>query len=91
MPDTLNKPKFTQYRESPWVFVYDSLLGVFFIDGYLGGYASAQLGLVAILPTALGCFIAGSIYYQWRLRHPDDLPVDRWGYFPPENLGANKL
>jgi len=68
-----------------------SLLGGFFLGGYLGGYAYARFGLPAILPTALGCFFVGAIYYQWRLRHQDDLPMDRWGYYPPETLGANKL
>jgi hypothetical protein len=29
-------------------------------------------------------FLAGLVYFDWRRRHKDDLPVDRWGYFPPE-------
>ena len=86
MPYTLDKRKSTLFRERPWVFLYGSLLAGFFP----GGYASALFPL-AILPIALGCFVAGTIYDQWRLRPQNDLHMDRWGYFPPETLGANKL
>jgi len=85
MPYTLDKRKSTLFRERPWVFLY----GLFLAGFFPGGYASALFPL-AILPIALGCFVAGTIYDQWRLRHQNDLSMDRWGYFPPETLGANK-
>jgi uncharacterized membrane protein YoaK (UPF0700 family) len=61
-----------------------SLLGGFFCGGLLGGYSFAGVGIPALLPVAVGCFLAGLVYFDWRRRHKDDLPVDRWGYFPPE-------
>lgn len=61
-----------------------SLLSGFFCGGLIGGFGFARLGVPALIPVALGCFLAGTAYYEWRRRHLDDLPVDRWGYFPPK-------
>jgi uncharacterized membrane protein YoaK (UPF0700 family) len=61
-----------------------SLLSGFFLGGVLGGYSFATIRLLALLPPALGCFIGGAIYFDWRRRNKNDLPLDRWGYFPPE-------
>jgi len=63
-----------------------ALLCGFFAGGLLGGVGFARFGIPALIPVALGCFIAGAAYYLWRRRHRFDLPVDRWGYFPPEGL-----
>jgi len=62
------------------------LLCGFFTGGVLGGYGFAQFGIPALLPVAIGCFVAGMFYFDWRRRHKDDLPIDRWGYFPPDEV-----
>ena len=63
-----------------------SLLSGFFCGGLLGGYGFARYGVPALIPAALGCFLAGLAYFDWRRRHRADLPVDRWGYFPPDEV-----
>lgn len=63
-----------------------SLLSGFFTGGLLGGFGFAWIGIPALIPVALGCCIAGAAYYLWRKCHRFDLPVDRWGYFPPDEV-----
>jgi len=62
------------------------LLSGFFIGGLLGGYGFARLGIPALLPVAFGCFFAGVFYFDWRRRHRHDLPVARWGFYPPNEV-----
>lgn len=54
-----------------------SLLSGFFLGGLLGGYGFAQFGIPALLPVALGCFLTGMFYFEWRRRHRHNLPLGR--------------
>jgi uncharacterized membrane protein YoaK (UPF0700 family) len=63
------------------------LLCGFFAGGLLGGWLYARAGIPALLLVAAGVSVAGILYFDWRRRHRQDFPLDRWGYFPPEDGG----
>ncbi len=62
------------------------ILGGFFTGGLLGGWSYARVGIPALFLVATGATLAGILYYDWRRRHLEEFPIDRWGYFPPEEL-----
>src|SRR5512133_1386220 len=60
------------------------ILSGFFVGGILGGIGYARFGLTPLFAVAAGCTGAGLLYYIWRKQHLDEFPIDRWGYYPPE-------
>ncbi|BCR03683.1 membrane protein [Desulfuromonas versatilis] len=67
-----------------------SILCGFFGGGLLGAACHARVGAIALLLVAAGCTLAGAFYYAWRRRHLNELPLERWGYFPPQEADSLK-
>lgn len=56
----------------------------FIIGGISGGIGYSYYGIYPLFSLAAGCFIGGLGYFIWRIQHINEFPIDRWGYFPPE-------
>lgn len=56
----------------------------FVVGGISGGISYLYYGIYPLFSLAACCFVGGLGYYIWRMKHFEDFPIDRWGYFPPE-------